>query len=204
MTTIELTVDGELNRYEIPDSFTELTVEQYIELVPIISEEDSFTRTRRLINYFTELEEYIDYLKEDTILEIVSAFNYLFDTVDEYKEHKITQFEHNGTIYAVKSNLDSMTFGEKEYINKIKDIINEDIYKSIPYIASVVTTEEGKEQGYSLKDLQNKARTFYQLKCSTAFALFFSIIDGNNQFHGTTKSYLNHLNQQIQKLSQQV
>lgn len=181
-------------KIQIPNSLSEITLEQYQKFTKINTEEnqDSSFLMHKTVELFCNLNlQDIAKIKFIYVQEIISDINSLF----EPKQELVTTFTMDGIEYGIIPVLDDMTLGE--YIDLDENFIDWDtMHKAMAVLYRPVSFKKGNR--YQIEDYNGLegAEIMKQMPLNIVMGCMFFFYNLNNELLKTT---LNYLSQEIPK-----
>ena len=181
-------------KIQIPNSLSEITLEQYQKFTKINTEEnqDSSFLMHKTVELFCNLNlQDIAKIKFIYVQEIISDINNLF----EPKQELVTTFTMDGIEYGIIPVLDDMTLGE--YIDLDENFIDWDtMHKAMAVLYRPVSFKKGNR--YQIEDYNGLegAEIMKQMPLNIVMGCMFFFYNLNNELLKTT---LNYLSQEIPK-----
>ncbi len=189
MIDLNLTIDEETTKYKLPESWSEVTVGQWSEVIKANSNTGAtvFERIVVLLGVLVNIEPEkawgIDIADFD---QIDKAFKFLSKPPGL---KKVTSIKVGGDRYYVKQDYNKHTLGEIASLTMIEKDSGGDIEKAIPEMLCVFLRkkkENGKLESFKVEHME-RAEIFRSVKVADANRLFLFFLNGKSKSATTTK-----------------
>lgn len=191
MVTLKLELDGEQMTFSIPESWSEVTVEQFAKIFTVNpADMTSVERAVRIVNIFTDVDE--DYLymmspeQFNQVAEIISFTNSEIQPTG--KESIIVE----GDEYFIKKDFNQLTMGEVISLELLIEQSNGNIGAKMAEMLCVFLRkkrEDGKLEGFK-KSFMQRAEMFKHVSVADVNDIFVFFSDGENLSSISTKASL--------------
>lgn len=204
MKVIELIVDGEVSKYELPTDWKEVSISQYANLMKVLESEEmndieSIIRTlEALIGIESRIltKAPLKYLKE-----VYSELSILTSKQPSNYLKKVIEIE--GIEYGMIPNFEDLTLGEfADLDNYLQDSWN-NLDKIFAVLYRPIVERKGDKyiiEDYTLKDIKDRRKIFSdRLSIDTAFGAMVFFYDIGSKLIENMVSSLEMQNQELRK-----
>jgi hypothetical protein len=193
MITLRLEIDGELQTYNVPESWEDVTVEHFISLWDVQAKK-----------YDTKLEMSIDVISR--LLKIDLELIYMMDIKDYNKLLEAIKFIDEKIVpedlpqsvivddeeYFLKKDFDKLNMGEVISLNILLEKYENDITLAMPELLCIfLRKKNGGDELESFKSsMMQRAEMFKKVNITKVHNLFTFFLTGNDSLPNNTKDYL--------------
>lgn len=205
MKVIELIVNGEVSKYELPTDWKEISISQYANLMKVLEQ-----------NYENSVETIIRTLEAllgiDTRILIKTPLRYLKEVYAELSELTSKEpsnylkkvIEIDGVEYGIIPNFEDLTLGEfADLDNYLQDSWN-NLDKIFAVLYRPIVERKGDKyiiEDYTLKDIKDRREIFSdKLSIDTALGAMVFFYDIGSRLIESTVSSLEMQNQELRKV----
>ena len=204
MKSIELIIDGKVEKYELPTNWKEVSISQYSKLMKVLDDEDisEIERIIRTLESLIGIESRVltkaplKYLKEVygefTILTSKQPSNYLKKVI-----------EIDGIEYGFIPDFEDLTFGEFADLDNYMQDSWSNLDKIFAVLYRPVIERKGDKyliEDYTLKDIKDRRELFSnRLSIDTAFGAMVFFYDIGSKLIESMVSSLEMQNQELRK-----
>lgn len=176
----------------IPESWEEVTLEQYLQ-ISNIETTSSVDRLVRIISTLTN-EDYDDLIKMDrkTFMNISSKFGWVKQDIEDIKP--VDKFVFNSREFIVKrTDFNELSVGEFISVETLIEENKDDKFGQLKSIASVIIREiiAGEEVEFNVHNLEEYADIYSQLPLRKALGIVMGFLSGENPYLDHTVDYSN-------------
>lgn len=192
MIKINLEIDDVVNEYTLPESWDEVSVDQFCRIWQFDKQDmTTIEFATRIISSFTEINE--DTLMEMNYTDFQRLCEILQFTRQEFKgETNVDCVEFGDEIYYLKKDFSQLTMGEVISIDTIMSEANGNIYKVMDKLLCIFLRKK-KENGNLetfKSEFMERRQGFKTIKISKVFNLFSFFLTGNNILQNNTNPSL--------------
>jgi hypothetical protein len=182
MIGIELVLDDELYNLELPESWDEVTVEQFtriMELQETVNKMSQLDGSVKMTSALTKIpEDIIWMMTPEDFAKIVDSLKFLQQEIQAPLKDSIVI---DGEEFFVKNNFDELTMGEIITIEQIQDETGGNIFKAMPKLLTLFLRKKNKKgelEKFNVKFISERADKFKSITITDVYTLFFSFTTG--------------------------
>jgi len=182
MIGIELVLDDELYNLELPESWDEVTVEQFtriMELQETVNKMSQLDGSVKMTSALTKIpEDIIWMMTPEDFAKIVDSLKFLQQEIQAPLKDSIVI---DGEEFFVKNNFDELTMGEIITIEQIQDSTGGNIFKSMPKLLTLFLRKKNKNgelEKFNVKFMTEREDKFKKITITDVYTLFFSFTTG--------------------------
>lgn len=177
MTELIIETDNDTFKYNVPESWEEITVDKYIQLIGVVETDNKYEYLKTILFILTGIPEDIFYQIPGTNFSILlDQIRFLEEDVNgDYKD----SIQLNGTEYFIKKDFDQMNTGEIISIETITNNLKnpEFVIDKMLCIFLRKKLENGKLERFR-NDMMERAEEFKQIMITDVHSLFVFFSNG--------------------------
>jgi len=187
MIEVNIDLEGINKTYNLPSSWDEVTVEQFIKLYNYKSTSNELLSAVNLVSSISDIDPSI--LLQMDIDDFKILANQVKFLSTEVNRKDVDYLDLNGDKYYLYSDFNKLTTGEVITIETILDSANYDVHKVMADLLCLFLRkkdENGKYEKFST-DMLNRKDMFLKLPISEIYHVFGFFLDGRNISTSNTK-----------------
>ncbi len=178
MIDIKLDADDELKEFQLPESWSEITVKQYSKILKLEENDNDIERTVNICSILTGIDEDTLYMMStEQFTSLSHHLSFLSQPVPEVTKESI---EINGDTYYLKNDFNQLNVAETMSIEQILKDNGNDFLKAMPQMLCLLLRKKkdnGKLEAFK-PNMMNRAELFgnnISIGDVNQLFLFFSI-----------------------------
>jgi hypothetical protein len=190
MVNLNLTIDDEVKEFNIPESWDEVTVEQFCELFSFNREElTPIELGVKTLNIFIGVdEETLMMLNYDDFINLINIVNFTNTDIDSKYSDSV---EIEGETYFMKDDFSQLTMGEIISIETLIESSNGNIFGSMAKLLCIFLRkkkENGKLESFK-GTFMNRESIFKLLPVSQVYGVFVFFLGGATLLENNMREY---------------
>jgi hypothetical protein len=191
MVKVNFEIDDEVKEFSVPESWSEVTVSQFMEIVKIqesMEELNILQKTIRMVVILTGIpEEYVEMIPIEQFYKIRDILEYTNEEVDTKACESITL---DGETYFIKNEFNQLTMGETITIETLmdgsKNVI--EVFDKLLCVFLRKKKENGKLEAFKSTFIEERAEIFGKAPISDMYSVLVFFSGGGSSLEASTPS----------------
>jgi hypothetical protein len=193
MVTIELILDEEEIKLDLPESWDEVTVEQFTKIMDLqekIVGMPQLDASVKITNVLTKIPENIIWMMTPQDFgKIIESLTFLREEIQAPLKDSLMI---DGEEYFVKNKFEDLTMGEIITIEQIQEETGGNVFKAMPKLLTLFLRKKNKKgnlEKFDVRFIQERMELFNKITITDVYTLFFSFTTGRGLYKNNMKDY---------------